>query len=68
MPARLSVQTVPDGPQKSILFASCLDERHFVIDTLFVVDNSLDQNSMNFKRALRGNVPSGYLEVTLAAW
>jgi len=51
-----------------ILFGSCMGERHFVLDTVFVVDDWLDHDRTNFTHILRSAVPAGYWEVTIAAW
>jgi hypothetical protein len=52
-----------------ILFGSCINKRHFAIDTVFVVaDEGIVHNSSDFKTTVWKKVPRGYRDVTLSAW
>jgi hypothetical protein len=51
-----------------ILFGSCLNERSFALDNVFVVDHWIDHRANNFKSLLKNHVPIEYLEVTLLPW
>ena len=52
-----------------ILFGSCREKRHFVIDTVFVVDRWIDHDRANQRTPeVRGAVSSTYGDVTLDPW
>ncbi len=52
-----------------ILFGSCREKRHFVIDTVFVVERWIDHNRANQRTPeVRGAVSSTYGDVTLDPW
>lgn len=51
-----------------ILFGSCIDRRHFVVDTVFVVDRHIDHSAATWRKRVAENVTEGYIDVTLRAW
>ena len=52
-----------------ILFGSCREKCHFVIDTVFVVERWIDHNRANQRTPeVRGAVSSTYGDVTLDPW
>jgi hypothetical protein len=50
-----------------ILFGSCIGKSSFVIDTVFVVDDSVDHDAGTQSRLFK-DVPEVYRDVTLQAW
>jgi hypothetical protein len=51
-----------------LIFGSCLDRSRFVLDTVFVVNDSIDHNKRNYKEVLGTTVSQGYDEVTISPW
>lgn len=51
-----------------VLFGSCLHKSRFVLDTVFVVNDSIDHNKRNYKQVLGTTVSQGYDEVTISPW
>jgi hypothetical protein len=51
-----------------ILFGSCVNQRAFALDTVFVVDKWIDHAASNFKSLLQNTVPREYMEVTLSPY
>jgi hypothetical protein len=51
-----------------ILFGACLGLKHFVLDTVFVVERWIDHNRYNFKEVLQSRVSEVYFDVGIAPW
>jgi len=51
-----------------ILFGSCEDRRRFVLDTVFVVCDSVDHSKDDYKSVLRERISSTYADVTISPW
>jgi hypothetical protein len=51
-----------------ILFGSCLNEREFGLDTVFVVDDWIEHSRTTFTDVLCDVVPDAYKVVTISPW
>jgi hypothetical protein len=51
-----------------ILFGSCIGERHFAVDTVFVVADWVDHDRSNYRQRVTPRVPPEYADVTLWPW
>ncbi len=51
-----------------ILFGSCIEKKHFVLDTLFVVSHWIDHDEPTYKDVLKNKISNIYTDVVISPW